>query len=47
MAQQNLDSFFLPKVPRLEERVENDGISGSEEDNVANTKELFHQRKTV
>ena len=39
MAQRKLYSFFRPKVPRLEERVENDGISGgdgSEEDNAAN-----------
>ena len=39
MAQRKLDSFFRPKVPRLEEKVEDDGISGgdgNEEDNVAN-----------
>ena len=39
MAQRKLDSFFSPKVPRLEEKVEDDGISGrdgNEEDNVAN-----------
>ena len=36
MAQQRLDSFFHPKVPRLEKRVDVDGNSGGdgdEEDN--------------
>jgi len=39
MAQRKLDSFFRPKVPRLEERVQDDGNSGEdddEEENVAN-----------
>ena len=39
MAQRKLDTSFHPKIPRLEERVEDDGISGvdgNEEDNVAN-----------
>ena len=38
MAQRRLDSFFRPKVPRLEERVDDGGNSGgdsNEEDNVA------------
>ena len=38
MAQQRLDSFFHPKVPRLEKRVDVDGNSGGdgdEEDNLA------------
>ena len=30
MAQRKLDSFFRPKVPRLEEKVEDDGISGGD-----------------
>ena len=51
MAQQKLDSFFCPKVPRLEEIVENDGISGGEAVKKTmqqvKTKELFHRRKTV
>lgn len=38
MAQQRLDSFFHPKVPRFEKRVDVDGNSGEdgdEEDNLA------------
>ena len=34
MAQQKLDSFFRPKVPRLEESVEDDR-NADEEDSVA------------
>ena len=39
MAQRKLDCFFRPKVPRLEERVQDDGNSGEDDDkeeNVAN-----------
>lgn len=39
MAQRKLDCFFRPKVPRLEERLQDDGNSGeddNEEGNVAN-----------
>ena len=39
MAQRKLDCFFRPKVPRLEERVQDDGNSGEdddEEENVSN-----------
>ena len=39
MAQRKLDCFFHPKVLRLEERVQDDGNSGEdddEEENVAN-----------
>ena len=39
MAQRKLDCFFRPKVPRLEERVQDDGNSGEDDDkeeNIAN-----------
>lgn len=39
MEQRKLDCFFRPKVPRLEERVQDDGNSGendNEEGNAAN-----------
>ena len=39
MAQWKLDCFFRPKVPRFEERIQDDGKSGEdddEEENVAN-----------
>ena len=39
MAQRKLDCFFHPKVPRLEERAQDDGNSGEDDDeegNVAN-----------
>jgi len=32
MAQRKLDCFFCPKVPRLEERVQDDGNSGEEDE---------------
>jgi len=32
MAQRKLDCFFHPKVPRLEERVQDDGNSGEDDD---------------